>query len=176
MFRGFLTILGRVGFVNRRSHRGSPNLKFSAPPLRSLRLCGECFQNLIHRRDAEVAETTQRKPEIRTTSHHSARPSGRACIRIWFKHTRPSLTVGQLTRLRAGKLHATNPAQSAYNSALVIRPSAKFSSTFRHAASAKVQRKRFRFGRSRWRSCLRAMRCPDAAGNAFLSLVREPAW
>jgi hypothetical protein len=32
-------------------------LKFSASPLRSLRLSGECFPNSIHRRDAEVAET-----------------------------------------------------------------------------------------------------------------------
>jgi len=36
-------------------------LKFSAPPLRSLRLRGECIQVIIHRRDAEVAETAQRK-------------------------------------------------------------------------------------------------------------------
>ncbi len=43
-----------------------PNLKFSAPPLRSLRLGGELFQPIIHRRDAEVAETAQRKTEIRT--------------------------------------------------------------------------------------------------------------
>jgi len=35
------------------------------PPLRSLRLGGECFEATIHRRDAEVAETTQRRTEIR---------------------------------------------------------------------------------------------------------------
>ena len=41
------------------------NLKFSAPPLRSLRLSGECSHGKIHRRDAEDAETAQRRPEIR---------------------------------------------------------------------------------------------------------------
>jgi hypothetical protein len=35
----------------------------SAPPLRSLRLGGECISIVIHRRDAEVAEITQRKTE-----------------------------------------------------------------------------------------------------------------
>jgi hypothetical protein len=43
---------------------GGLNLKFSAPSLRSLRLHGECFPALIHRRDAKVAETTQRKTAI----------------------------------------------------------------------------------------------------------------
>ena len=33
---------------------------FSAPPPRSLRLRGECFRSFIHRRDAEIAEATQR--------------------------------------------------------------------------------------------------------------------
>ena len=35
--------------------------KSSAPPLRALRLCGERIEPKIHRRDAEIAETTQRK-------------------------------------------------------------------------------------------------------------------
>src|SRR5947208_3868287 len=45
-----------------------PDLIFSAPPLRSQRLSGECLQANIHRRDAEVAETAQRKTE---TGHYS---------------------------------------------------------------------------------------------------------
>jgi len=40
-------------------------LNFSAPPPRSLRLGGERFQAFVHRRDAKVAEVTQRKTEIR---------------------------------------------------------------------------------------------------------------
>jgi hydrogenase/urease accessory protein HupE len=36
-------------------------LKFSAPPLRSRRLCGDVFQVVVHRRDAEVAKTSQRR-------------------------------------------------------------------------------------------------------------------
>jgi len=43
-------------------------LKFSAPPLRSLRLSGECFEANIHRRGAEIAETAQRKTE---TEHYA---------------------------------------------------------------------------------------------------------
>lgn len=39
----------------------SPSLKFSAPPLRSLRLGGECFVPNIHRRDAELTETCAEK-------------------------------------------------------------------------------------------------------------------
>jgi len=35
-------------------------LKFSAPPLRSLRLRGEFFQANVYRRDAEPAEIAQR--------------------------------------------------------------------------------------------------------------------
>ena len=42
----------------------SPNLRFSAPPLRSLRLRGERTEPNIHRRDAKAAEITQRKTEI----------------------------------------------------------------------------------------------------------------
>jgi len=38
-----------------------PNWNFSAPPPRTLRLRGECFEPNIHRRDAEVAEIAQRK-------------------------------------------------------------------------------------------------------------------
>jgi hypothetical protein len=42
-----------------------PNFKFSAVPRRSLRLCGEFSKpSHIHRRDAEVAETTQRKMKL----------------------------------------------------------------------------------------------------------------
>jgi hypothetical protein len=36
-------------------------LKSSAPPQRSLRLSGELFAAVIHRRDAEDTEVTQRK-------------------------------------------------------------------------------------------------------------------
>src|SRR5207244_1703747 len=39
------------------------DLEFSAPPQRSLRLRGECFQADVHRRGAEATETTQRKTE-----------------------------------------------------------------------------------------------------------------
>jgi hypothetical protein len=46
--------------------RWSPNLKFSAPPLRSLCLCGELLVARIHRRDAKAAEITQRKTGIGT--------------------------------------------------------------------------------------------------------------
>jgi len=42
------------------------NLEFSAHPRRSLRLSGEWIERLIHRRDAEVAEITQRKTQFRT--------------------------------------------------------------------------------------------------------------
>jgi len=49
-------------------------LKFSAPPWRSLRLCGEVFSN-IQRGDAEVTKTSQRRIEIK---HYGwiLRPSG----------------------------------------------------------------------------------------------------
>ena len=43
----------------------TPCLEFSAPPRRSLRLRGKCIWIGIHRRDAEVAETTQKKTENR---------------------------------------------------------------------------------------------------------------
>ena len=37
----------------------------------ALRLCGECFETIIHRKDAEVAETTQRRTRIGTLAARS---------------------------------------------------------------------------------------------------------
>ncbi|MDX6528916.1 MAG: hypothetical protein QOH41_1206 [Blastocatellia bacterium] len=45
--------------------------KFSAPPLRTPRLGGECICGSIHPRDAEAAESTQKKAEPRTLSRLS---------------------------------------------------------------------------------------------------------
>jgi len=41
-------------------HKKSMTLLFSAPPLRSLRLCGELIAEVVNRRDAENAEVAQR--------------------------------------------------------------------------------------------------------------------
>src|SRR5258708_30648971 len=49
-----------------KSGRFSPAVarsNFSAPALRSLRLCGERNERKIHRRDTEFAKITQRKPK-----------------------------------------------------------------------------------------------------------------
>src|SRR2546430_15515552 len=62
-----------TAFIGIRQSRAAvgqcPDLKFSAPPLRSPRLSGECLQANIHRRGAEVAETAQRKIK---TEHYTA--------------------------------------------------------------------------------------------------------
>jgi len=55
------------GFSSTNAAFSSRNLKFSAPPLRSLRLCGECSYGKTHRRAAEDAETAQRRNQIDRT-------------------------------------------------------------------------------------------------------------
>jgi len=42
------------------------SFEFSSPPSRSLRLSGELDATMIHCRDPEAAEITQRKTETRT--------------------------------------------------------------------------------------------------------------
>ena len=64
-------------------------MKLSTPPLRSLRLGGECFQRLIHRRDAEVAEIAQGKPKL---EHPLAASEVEAanCLRYSLGHAVPA--------------------------------------------------------------------------------------
>ena len=58
----------------RRSGRQCLKLKFSAPPLRTLRLCGEYIFASIHPGDAKAAETTQKKLKLGPRSEHGDWP------------------------------------------------------------------------------------------------------